>query len=58
MWYHAEHDPLFLNYCSYIVEFKREGYSMTVSFQGSREELFSDKKNDIYKWHIEDIAIL
>ena len=51
----AEHNPMFLNYCSYIVELKREGRSSTISFQGSREALFRDTKNDIHNWLIEDI---
>ena len=54
----AEHNPVFLNYCSYIVELKRKGRVSTISFQGSREELFDDKNNDIHNWLIEDISIL
>lgn len=54
----AEHDPIFLNYCSYFIELKRKGCFSTIVFQGNREELFDDKKNDIHNWLIEDSTIL
>lgn len=50
----AEHNPIFLNYCSYFVEFRRNGGSSTIEFQGSREQLFKDNRNDIHNWLIED----
>lgn len=50
----AEHDPIFLNYCSYFAELRRKDRSSTIIFQGSREQLFKDKKNDIRNWLIED----
>lgn len=50
----AEHDPMFLNYCSYFAELRRKDRSSTIIFQGSREKLFQDKKNDIRNWLIED----
>lgn len=50
----AEHNPVFLNYCSYFAELRRKDYFSTIVFQGSRDQLFKDKKNDIYKWIIED----
>ena len=50
----AEHDPIFLNFCSYFVELKRKGKSTTIAFQGSRDQLFKDKKNDISNWLTED----
>lgn len=46
----AEHDTMFLNYCSYFAELRRKGQSTTIVFQGSREQLFKDKKNDIRNW--------
>ena len=54
----AEHDTMFLNYCSYFAELKREGQSTTIMFQGSREQLFKDKKNDIRNWLIVDATEL
>ena len=50
----AEHDPMFLNFCSYLVELKRKGKSTTIVFQGSRDQIFKDKKNDIRNWLTED----
>lgn len=50
----AEHDPIFLNFCSYFVELKRKDKSTTIAFQGSRDLLFKDKKNDIRNWLTED----
>ena len=50
----AEHDPMFLNYCSYFAEFKRKGRATSIVFQGSREQLFKDKRNDIRNWLTED----
>ncbi len=49
---------MFLNYCSYLVELKRSGSSTKIVFQGSRDKLFKDKKNDIRNWLIEDTAKL
>lgn len=46
----AEHDTMFLNYCSYFAELRRKGQSTIIVFQGSREQLFKDKKNDIRNW--------
>lgn len=46
----AEYDTMFLNYCSYFAELRRKGQSTTIVFQGSREQLFKDKKNDIRNW--------
>lgn len=40
----AEHDTMFLNYCSYFAELIRKGQTSTIVFQGSREQLFNDKK--------------
>lgn len=50
----AEHDPMFLDFCSYFVELKRKGKSTTILFQGNREQLFKDKKNDISNWLTEN----
>lgn len=52
----AEHNTMFLNYCSYFAEFIRKGQSSTIVFQGSREQLFNDEKNDIRNWLIADVA--
>lgn len=46
----AEHDTMFLNYCSYYAELKRMGQSTRIIFQGNREQLFNDKENDIRNW--------
>ena len=46
----AEHDPMFLNYCSYFTQILRKGQTSTIVFQGSREQLFDDKNNDILNW--------
>jgi hypothetical protein len=40
----AEHDTMFLNYCSYFAELRRKGRSTSIVFQGNREQLFKDKK--------------
>lgn len=50
----AEHDPIFLNFCSYFAELKQKGKSTIIAFQGSRDHLFKDKKNDIRNWLTED----
>lgn len=50
----AEHNPIFLNFCSYFVELKRRDKSTTIAFQGSRDLLFKDKINDIRNWLTED----
>lgn len=52
----AEHDTMFLNYCSYFAEILRNGQTSTIVFQGSREQLFNDKKNDIRNWLTEIIT--
>ena len=52
----AEHDTMFLNYCSYFAELRRKGNSTTIVFQGIREQLFKDKKNDIRNWLTADPA--
>ena len=52
----AEHDTMFLNYCSYFAEILRNGQTSTIVFQGSREQLFNDKKNDISNWLTENIT--
>lgn len=54
----AEHDTMFLNYCSYFAELKRKGQCTTIVFQGSREQLFDDKKNDIHNWLTADVTEL
>lgn len=54
----AEHDTMFLNYCSYFAELKRKGQSTTIAFQGSREQLFKDKNNDIRNWLTADVTKL
>ncbi len=54
----AEHDTMFLNYCSYFAEFTRKGQVTTIAFQGSREQLFNDNKNDIRNWLTADIKEL
>ena len=54
----AEHDTMFLNYCSYFAELKRKGQCTTIVFQGSREQLFEDKKNDIHNWLTADVTEL
>lgn len=52
----AEHDPMFLDYCSYFVELRRKERSTVIVFQGSKEQLFKDKKNDIRNWLTEDLT--
>lgn len=52
----AEHDPVFLNYCSYFAELRRKEHFSTIIFQGTREQLFKDKKNDIRNWLVEDLS--
>lgn len=54
----AEHDTMFLDYCSYIAELIRKGQSTTIIFQGSREQLLNDKRNDIHKWLTTDVTEL
>lgn len=54
----AEHDTMFLNYCSYYAEILRKGQASTIIFQGSREQLFNDKKNDIRNWLTENISVV
>ena len=54
----AEHNPIFLNYCSYFAELKREGQTSSIVFQGTREQLFKDKKNDIRNWLTKDVDAL
>ena len=51
----AEHDTMFLNYCSYFAELKHEGQSTKIIFQGNREELFNNKENDIRNWLTEEL---
>jgi excinuclease ABC subunit A len=51
----AEHDTMFLNYCSYFAELRRKGRSTSIVFQGNREQLFKDKKNDIHNWLAADL---
>ena len=51
----AEHDTIFLNYCSYYAELKRKGQYTTIVFQGNREQLFKDTENDIRNWLSEEI---
>ena len=46
----AEHDTMFLNFCSYFAELKRKGQTTSIAFQGSREQLFRDNNNDIRNW--------
>lgn len=50
----AEHDPIFLGFCSYFVDLKRIAKNTTIVFQGNREELFKDQNNDIKKWIVEN----
>lgn len=54
----AEHDTIFLNYCSYFAELKCKEQSTTIVFQGNREELFNDKENDIKNWLIAKVEEL
>ena len=54
----AEHNPAFLNYCSYFAELRREGRTSSIVFQGTREQLFRDRKNDIQNWLVRDVNTL